>query len=132
MGTPEIHTLAEAPWFIKAHLATALLSLLIGATILLRRKGDVTHRSMGRAWVALMLFTAAISFLIEARGRLSLIHVLSFVVLVTVPLGVVHIRSGRVQHHKITMLSAFAGLVMAGAFTLLPYRMLGQLVFGAR
>ena len=132
MGTPEIHTLAEAPWFIKAHLATALLSLLIGLAILVRRKGDVIHKSLGRSWAVLMLVTAAGSFLIQARGSLSLIHVLSVVVLVTVPLGVVHIRSGRLQHHKITMLSTFAGLAIAGVFTLLPYRMLGQLVFGAR
>jgi uncharacterized membrane protein len=98
--------------------------------LLLRKKGDIVHKSLGRSWVFLMLFTAAVSFLIQARGRLSLIHILSVVVLITVPLGVVHIRSGRVQRHKVTMLSAFAGLAIAGAFTLLPYRMLGQLVFG--
>jgi uncharacterized membrane protein len=94
MGAPEIHTLAESPWFIKAHLATALLSLLIGIALLLRKKGDIVHKSLGRSWVFLMLFTAAVSFLIQARGRLSLIHILSVVVLITVPLGVVHIRIG--------------------------------------
>jgi uncharacterized membrane protein len=30
------------------------------------------------------------------------------------------------------MTSVFAGLIIAGAFTLLPYRMLGQLVFASR
>jgi uncharacterized membrane protein len=32
----------------------------------------------------------------------------------------------------LTMTFTYLGLVIAGAFTLLPYRMLGQLVFGAR
>jgi uncharacterized membrane protein len=132
MATLEIHTLAGAPWYVKAHLVAAALSLVIGAAILLRKKGDVVHKSMGRSWVVLMLFTAVISFMIQARERMSLIHVLSVVVLITVPLGVVHIRSGHVKRHVVTMVSAFAGLAIAGAFTLLPYRMLGQLVFGAR
>jgi uncharacterized membrane protein len=79
-----------------------------------------------------MVGTALVSFAIQARGRFSALHVLSVVVLVTVPLGIVHIRRGRVHSHRITMISTFAGLAIAGAFTLLPYRMLGQLVFGAR
>ncbi len=132
MGTPEIHTLAGAPWFIHVHLATALLSLVIGVAILLRRKGDIIHKNLGRLWAALMLFTAALSFLIQARGRFSLIHVLSVAVLISVPVGVMHIRSGRVKRHKITMLSTFAGLAIAATFTLLPYRMLGQFVFGTK
>jgi uncharacterized membrane protein len=132
MTTPEIHTLADAPWYIKAHLAASVLALVIGMVILLRKKGDLIHKSLGRSWVALMLFTAAISFSIQARGRFSLIHLLSVIVLVAVPLGVVHIRSGQVKRHMVTMVSAFAGLAIAGAFTLLPYRMLGQLVFAAR
>jgi uncharacterized membrane protein len=59
-------------------------------------------------------------------------HVFSVVVLVMVPLAVLHIRRKRVRAHRITMTSVFAGLIIAGAFTLLPYRMLGQLVFASR
>ena len=126
-----IHSLAEAPWYVLAHLAFALLAVVLGTVMLVRRKGDFTHKAIGWAWVALMASLSLSSFLIQARGRFSLIHILSFIVLVTVPLGVVHIRRGRVQAHRITMSSVFAGLVIAGAFTLLPYRMLGQLVFSA-
>lgn len=127
----EIHTLATAPWYVLAHLALALTALAIGTSVLLRRKGDRLHKAMGWAWVCLMLCAALTSFLIHARGRFSLIHVLSVVILVTVPLGVMHIRNKRVRSHRFTMISAFAGLVIAGAFTLLPYRMLGRLLFGS-
>jgi len=131
-GQLEIHSLADAPWYVLAHLLFALVAVLLGTTVLLRRKGDFTHKALGWCWVSLMLTAAVSSFFIQARGRFSLIHILSVVILVTVPLGVVHIRRKRVQRHRYTMSSAFAGLIIAGAFTLLPYRMLGQLVFGAR
>jgi uncharacterized membrane protein len=126
-----IHTLADAPWHVLAHLAVALLAVVLGSALLLRRKGDATHKAIGWSWVVLMLAAALTSFFIQARDRFSLIHVFSVVVLVMVPLAVVHIRRGRVRAHRATMISVFAGLVIAGAFTLLPYRMLGQLVFGA-
>ena len=78
-----------------------------------------------------MLAAAISSFLIQARGRCRLIPILSIVILVMVPLGIVHIRRKRVLRHRNTMASAFS-VAIAGAFTLLPYRMLGQLVFGVR
>jgi uncharacterized membrane protein len=127
-----IHSLADAPWHVLAHLAVALLAVVLGTAILLRRKGDATHKAIGWSWVGLMLAAALTSFFIQARGRFSLIHVFSVVVLVMVPLAIVHIRRRRVRAHRVTMISVFAGLVIAGAFTLLPYRMLGQLVFAAR
>ena len=127
----EIHALATAPWYVLAHLALAVAALVIGTGVLLRRKGDGLHKAMGWAWVCLMLCVALTSFFIQARDRFSLIHLLSIVILVTVPLGVMHIRRKRVRSHRITMISAFAGLVIAGAFTLLPYRMLGRLLFAS-
>jgi uncharacterized membrane protein len=128
----EIHSLATAPWHVLVHLAFALLAVVLGTAVLLRRKGDLAHKALGWSWVCLMLAIALTSFFIQARGYFSLIHILSVVVLITVPLGVVHIRRGRVRAHRYTMISVFAGLVIAGAFTLLPYRMLGQLIFAAR
>jgi uncharacterized membrane protein len=127
---PVIHTLADAPWFVLMRLALALAALAVGTLILLRRKGDLPHKRLGRTWVGLMLAAASISFLIQARGRFNLIHILSVLILIIVPLGVVHIRRKRVTQHRYSMIGAFAGLAIAGAFNLLPYRMLGQLVFG--
>ncbi len=131
-GPLTIHPLSEAPWYVLAHLAFALLAVALGATVLLRRKGDLTHKTIGWSWVLLMLSAALTSLFIQARDRFSLIHIFSVVVLVMVPLAVLHIRRGRVRAHRYTMTSVFAGLVIAGAFTLLPYRMLGQIVFAAR
>lgn len=128
---PVIYSLADAPWHIYAHLAVALLALLIGIVVLVRRKGTASHKALGWFWVVLMLIAVLTSFLIQARGRLSFIHVLSVVVLIVLPLAIAHIKKGNVRAHKISMISLFAGLAIAGGFTLLPYRMLGQLLFGA-
>jgi uncharacterized membrane protein len=125
------YTLATAPWYVLVHLGLSLAALGIGIWQLSRKKGDRLHKALGWAWASFMLTTAAISFAIQARSRFSLIHALSVVVLITVPLGLFHARHGNIKAHRYTMVFTFAGLAIAGAFTLLPYRMLGQLVFAA-
>ncbi|MEY4756495.1 MAG: hypothetical protein RJA34_1393 [Pseudomonadota bacterium] len=128
--SPIVHTLVDAPWYLHIHLAVTLVALVMGAVVLYRRKGTSAHKTLGWFWVVLMLGAALSSFLIQSGGRLSFIHVLSVVVLVSMPMAVIAIRRGNVRSHKIAMISTFTGLVIAGAFTLLPYRMLGRLVFG--
>ncbi|MDM0115581.1 DUF2306 domain-containing protein [Variovorax sp. J22R133] len=127
-----IYTFTQAPWFVRAHLAVAVAALVLGMLVLLRRKGTVSHKLIGWSWVVLMLSASITSLLIQARGRFSAIHVLSVAVLIFLPLGVMFIRKRNVRGHKITMVATFAGLGIAGAFTLLPYRMLGQLAFGSQ
>lgn len=126
----QIYSFSQAPWYLHAHLAAALLAVVMGGVVLMRRKGTAAHKVMGWCWVVLMLAAALTSFFIQARGHLSFIHLLSVVVLVTLPLAILNIRKGRTRGHAIGMVSAFAGLAIAGLFTLLPYRMLGKLVFG--
>ncbi|MBL8518014.1 MAG: DUF2306 domain-containing protein [Betaproteobacteria bacterium] len=129
---PIIHSFANAPWYVHAHMFAAVVALLIGAAVLARRKGTASHKVLGWLWVTLMLFSAVTSFAIHARDRLSLIHGLSVAVLIGLPTAILFVRGGNVRGHRLTMMSLFAGLVIAGAFTLLPYRMLGQLLFGPR
>lgn len=126
---PVIYSIDQAPAHILLHIAIALLALCVGVAILLRRKGTYTHRQLGRTWVALMLAAAIGSFFIQARGRLSLIHALSVLVLIVVPLGMYFARSGKIRAHRWTMSIMFVSLCITGLFTLLPYRMLGQWLF---
>ena len=124
--------LIHAPWYVHIHLALSLAAVVIGTLVLVRTKGTSSHKAFGWAWSAFMVSTALISFLIQGERRLSLIHLLSVLTLITVPLGIFFIRSKRVLAHQLTMCATFAGLVIAGAFTMLPHRILGQLIFGAR
>lgn len=129
-STPMIHSLGDAPLTIYVHLAAALVAVVLGIVILLRRKGTRAHQSIGWIWVGLMTAASLTSFGIQARGRFSVIHVLSVIVLVSVSVAIVSARTGNIRLHKICMISTFSGLVIAGVFTLLPYRMLGKVVFG--
>ena len=81
-----------------------------------------------------MLVVAVSSFLIHQLrvwGPFSPIHLLSIFTLVTLPIAVMHARRGRVAKHQWAMLSLFVGgLVIAGAFTFVPGRIMHAVVFG--
>ncbi len=65
-------------------------------------------------------------------GRFSLIHVLSLYTLAMLPLGVYYAHQHNVAGHRKTMLGLFFGaLLIAGAFTLLPGRSMGRVLFGS-
>jgi uncharacterized membrane protein len=115
---------------IHIHLAATILALALGATMLLRRKGTGSHRTLGWLWVGLMLTAAISSFWITGiRGTFSPIHALSLLVLVLVPAAVVAIRRGKVGTHRKAMIGLFFGaLIIPGLFTLLPGRLLGRLM----
>ncbi|MBO6549720.1 MAG: DUF2306 domain-containing protein [Rhizobiales bacterium] len=65
---------------IISHLITASLALIIGAIVLLLRKGTKHHKLLGRIWASLMLYTAISSFWIG--DKFSWIHALSIWVIV--------------------------------------------------
>ncbi|MEM7749805.1 MAG: DUF2306 domain-containing protein [Pseudomonadota bacterium] len=126
--------LLEASLAIRIHAFAALTALGIGVVQLLGVKGTTMHRGLGYVWVLAMATVAVSSFWIHEIDQLagfSLIHVLSVYVLVTLPPAVMAARAGQVVRHRYMMRGMFFfGLLLAGAFTLLPGRMMYQIVFG--
>jgi len=116
---------------IALHLATALVALLVGLAILARTKGTAAHKALGRVWVGAIAVTALVSFAIRGDGDFSWIHALSVWSLISIAMGIAAIRRGNVRGHRVWMLSLYAGTAVAGAFTLLPSRLLGKFFFGA-
>ena len=112
---------------LVSHVAAALVSVGLGVVQLVRRKGDLRHRVLGRVWVALMLWTAVSSFWIRhlRDGGFSWLHVLSVVTLVTVTLGVVAVRRGDLRGHRGNMTGSWVGSAVAMVFAVaVPGRML--------
>lgn len=117
--------------WLAVHLLAVIPALPLGGYVLLRRKGDALHRALGRAWGGLMVLAALSSFGLHGMtGNLSPIHLLSVVVLVMIPRGVIQAKRHQMAAHRRTMSLTYLGLAIAGLFTLLPGRLLGSWLFG--
>jgi uncharacterized membrane protein len=117
---------------VLVHLGTVLLALPLGISQLVLPKGTFRHRTVGYVWCALMTVTAIVSFTVHTinPGGFDPIHIFSVITLICVPLIIYFGRTGRVGPHQRTVLGLMVGaLVIAGLFTFLPGRALGQLVF---
>ena len=116
---------------IAAHLAAAVLALLLGVTVLSLKKGTRLHKALGRTWVALMLVVSVSSFWIfEIRKGAgpSLIHLLSIWTLISLACALWFIRRGKARAHRGFMIGTFLGLVGAGLGALAPGRALPKLL----
>lgn len=129
MSETSSHALSPLMW---AHLLTVAPALLIGTFLMLRAKGTAAHVWLGRLYMMLMLATAIISFWVRGLNgeNLSPIHALSAWTIVSVLVGWWAIRTGRRRLHRGFMIGLYAGVLIAGAFTLLPGRALNQFFFG--
>jgi uncharacterized membrane protein len=126
--------IAGAPLAIKIHLATVLPAFVIGTwQIFFSRKGSPTHRTLGFTYLALMTATAVSTFFIRSigAGDLSPVHLFIPLTLFGVFGALWNVRRGDIRGHRNAMLGLYwGGLLLAGALTLLPGRLLHRLLFG--
>ena len=130
----DLAPLTNATVAIQLHAYAALGAFALGIVQLAAPKGTIPHRTLGYLWVALMLAVALSAFWIhEIRlwGPWSPIHLLAIFTLVMLPFAVYSARSHDVRRHQRAMLGLFFGaLIIAGAFTLVPGRIMHKVVFG--
>ena len=124
--------LAQAPAVMLVHAACATLSLMVGTLVIFLPKGTPRHVMLGRIFAGAMLATALTSFAITRvwQGHFSAIHILSMVTLTTIPLAIWLRRQGNIGGHARVMALNYLGLLIAGAFTLVPPRLLGVMLLG--
>jgi uncharacterized membrane protein len=115
---------------IIAHAGLAATCVVLGATLLVRKKGITSHRILGWTWVILMMTVALISFWIKEDGKFVPIHVLSVITPIMLVLGVYRARTHQVKKHRSTMIGIYVGaMLIAGAFTFMPNRLIGHWVW---
>jgi uncharacterized membrane protein len=128
-----VATLLNAQSPIPLHAICALAALVVGGMQMFMQKGTALHIAAGRLWVALMTIVAMSSFFIydlKVWGDYSPIHILSAWTLLSLGAGIYFIRKGDIRHHKFVMTSLFyLALVLTGAFTLLPGRLMNTVLF---
>lgn len=126
--------LLNQPQPIPLHAIAAIVAIIIGAVQLCIKKGGFIHKILGHLWIGLMLLVSFSSFFIhkiELWGRYSPIHLLSLWTIFSVGLAIYYARNGNIKRHKqvMTALYGFA-LILTGVFTLLPGRVMHQVIFG--
>ncbi|MDB9958190.1 DUF2306 domain-containing protein [Oceanospirillaceae bacterium] len=119
------------------HLGTMAPAFLMATFMMVTKKGTEVHKLTGRIYMVLMLFTAMVTLLMSAQvgprlfNHFGFIHLLSVLVLYCVPSAYWAIKNGNVKRHKWSMIGLYiGGLIVAGGFTLMPGRMLGNVLFG--
>lgn len=118
------------PSVVYVHLTAAIVALVVGAVQLARAKGTASHRLAGWTFVALMLTVAISSLWIPSFLHFTWIHLFTLITLVSLPLALWRIRHGNVRGHAAAMKGLYiGGLVIAGIFTLIPGRLLGNLLW---
>jgi uncharacterized membrane protein len=125
---------------IAVHMTAALLAVATGPVALWARKGATQyprlHRAFGYAWVTLMVVTAVSAIFIRDWRLPNLagftpIHLLIPVTLSGLFGAFWFLAKGNINGHRKTMQRLYLGAcLVAGGFTLVPGRYLGDLLWG--
>lgn len=123
---------------IKLHVATIVPAFVIGTwLIFFSRKGAPNHRLWGALYMALMTVSAITALFIHSLmpngpfGGFSPIHLLVLLVLFSVAGALYYARRHNIAGHRRAMLGLYiGGLLIAGAFTFLPGRIMYSVFFG--
>jgi uncharacterized membrane protein len=125
---------------IAIHMSAALSALVLGPIALWARLGRTLHprvrRASGYAWISMMLASSLSAVFIRDYALPNLagytaIHVL--VPVTVVGLGLAFwtvLKQKYIAHRKAMQTLYWMACVVRGAFTLLPSRLLGKLLWG--
>jgi len=125
---------------IALHLSAALAAVLIGPFALWARLGRTVrprwHRVLGYGWLTCMVITVLSALFIRSHDLPNIagytpLHLLVPATAFLLYRGLLAVMRGDIALHRRTMQRVYIGAcLVAGAFTLLPSRYLGQLIWG--
>lgn len=125
---------------IAIHMTAALTAVALGPVALWSRLGRQRyprlHRAAGYGWVLAMLTTAISAlfirdFRLPNLGGYTPIHLLVPITLFSLVGAFWFLFKGQIQRHRMIMINTYvSACLIAGLFTLLPGRYLGQLLWG--
>lgn len=119
---------------IPLHAVAAMAAIILGGVQFYMKKGGILHKLAGRTWIGLMVVVSVSSFFIhkiELWGAYSPIHLLSVWTIFSLGLAIYYVRVGNIKRHKQVMIALYGfALLLTGLFTLMPGRVMHQIVFG--
>lgn len=132
----DLAPIMAAPLPIKLHLATVLPAFAIGTyLIFVSAKGAPHHRALGYLYLTLMTITAITTLFIhqvnpEGFMGFSVIHLFVPLTLFGVVGAISGARTHNVRRHRNAMIGLYVGgLLIAGALTFAPGRIMHQVFF---
>jgi uncharacterized membrane protein len=129
-----LQVVSEASLPIKIHLATVVPAFFIGGwLIFFSTKGARLHRALGAIYLVLMTVTAITAIFVRVLhpGQLSWIHLFVPLTLYGVLGSILALRRHDIAAHKRAMIGTYVGaLLIAGAFTFVPGRLMHTVFFG--
>ena len=125
---------------IAVHMSAALGAIVTGPVALWARKGATQrprlHRAFGYAWVTLIIVAAATALFIRDFRLPNIagytpIHLLVPITAAMLFASFHRLAQGNIAAHRALMQRLYVGAcIVAGGFTLMPERYLGNLVLG--
>ncbi|MFC3879705.1 DUF2306 domain-containing protein [Algoriphagus namhaensis] len=119
------------------HLLTVVPCVFLGGYLLAAQKGGQLHRRIGIVYMVLMSLTALIALFIPAGvgprflNHFGYLHILSFIVIWTVPTAFLAVKNGDIKSHQRKMIILYvSAILIAGGFTFFPGRFLHEVFFG--
>jgi uncharacterized membrane protein len=132
-----MRTLSDLSPIVLIHLFAALSATALGPAALMMRwriQRPKLHRAFGYAWVTMMATTALSAVFIRSEINIgsyfSWIHLLIPVTIGSLIAAFWFLVKGNIRFHRNTMVSLYiSACLIAGGFTLLPGRFLGQFLW---
>ncbi len=129
------------PAIVMVHMTAAIAATALGPFVMWARLGarlrPNLHRSAGYVWVALMVATAISAIFVRSTLAISWagfspIHLFVPFVFFNLAVAFRALFKGRIATHRRHMVYTYVGAcLVAGLFTLVPGRYLGDLLWGA-
>lgn len=129
---PDFNLIAAQDLQVKIHLYSSLFVIALTLFQVFGKKGKTMHRILGWLWVSIMAIVAISSIFIRDlnNGGFSLIHIFTIITLISLPKIIYHARKHNVTAHKNAAMGlVYGGLIIAGAFTFLPGRLMWNIFF---
>lgn len=127
--------LLETSWFIQVHTALALVAVALGPFVIHRQRRDRLHKVTGYIWVSAMLGVAISAFFIPSTvlpilGPFGPIHLLAVLAIINIVQGMRAIYRRNIRGHEAALKGLYwQGLAIAGLLTVLPGRVLNEVLF---
>jgi uncharacterized membrane protein len=116
-------------WITVTHFVLVFSTLPLTVVQILLPKGTGLHRKIGYTWSGLLISASLVSFGMHGiNGGFSMPHFFSAMTLILVPLIMyLGLTGRRIAHRSLVLGYTLFFLVLAGAFTFVPGRALGDL-----